>query len=65
MPIEGARRIAAENRVVILEGAYMWHSLGEWVDIRRMLNGLLYVDEGESIMSAQVRPSVGVGVGFA
>jgi hypothetical protein len=44
-------------QVVVVEGAYLWHSLGQWVELRRMLAGLLYVDAGEAIIGAQVCPA--------
>lgn len=50
-----AVNISSENTVVVVEGAYIWHSLGQWLELRRMLSGLIYVDAGEAFMGAQVR----------
>lgn len=52
--VEDAIHVSPAHRIVIVEGAYLWHSLGQWVELRRMLSSLLYVDAGEAVVGAQV-----------
>lgn len=53
-PVEGAVSVLPSNQVVVVEGAYLWHNLGDWVELRRTMAGLLYVDQGEGFIGAQV-----------